>query len=73
MLKGMTRSKLLRIWFTAVLLAVVAIVALGVNVTVGTGAMLLAMCLVPPAIAWMLWPAAQPVTAGEVLRGDRRG
>ena len=62
-----TRSRLIQIWFAAVALVVVAGVALGASVTVGTGAMLLALCLVPPAILLMLWPAVQPPTVAEVL------
>ena len=73
MLKNVTRSKVLQIWFTAVMLIAVAGTALGVSVTMGTGALLLGACLVPPGIALMLWPGAQSPTVGDVLRGsDRR-
>jgi hypothetical protein len=65
MMKDMTRSKLLQIWFTAMTLIVVASIAIGVSVTVGVGATMLALCLVPPAIALMLWPGAQPITAAR--------
>jgi hypothetical protein len=48
-------------------------VAFGAAVTVGTGAMLLALSLVPPAIVLLLWPRVQPLTAADVLHGrDRR-
>lgn len=74
MMKNMTRSKVIQVWFAAVTLMVVAGIAFGVAVTVGTGAVLLALCLVPPAIVLLLWPGVQPLTAGEVLRGaERRG
>jgi hypothetical protein len=72
MLKKMTRAKLIQAWFAAVLLVVVASVALGVSVTISTGAMLLALSLVPAAIVLLLWPAVQPLTASEVLRGAAR-
>jgi hypothetical protein len=73
MLKEMTRSKLIQAWFAAVTLAVVASIALGASVTVGTGALLLALTLVPPTIVLVLWPRPQPATAAEVLYGsDRR-
>jgi hypothetical protein len=63
----------MQIWFAAVVLIVVAGIAFGASVTVGTGAVLLALCLVPGAIIWMLWPGAQSPTVGDVLRGtDRR-
>jgi hypothetical protein len=67
MLKDVTRSRLIQVWFAAVTLVVVAGVALGAAVTIGTGAMLLALCLAPPAIILMLWPGVQPPTIAEVL------
>jgi len=73
-LRDMTRSRLIQVWFAAVALVVVAGVALGAAVTVGTGTMLFALSLVPPAIVLLLWPGVQPLTAAEVLHGgDRRG
>jgi hypothetical protein len=73
MLKDMTRSRLIQVWFAGVALVVVAGVAFGAAVTVGTGAMLLALSLVPPAIVLLLWPRVQPLTAADVLHGrDRR-
>jgi hypothetical protein len=72
-LKNMTRSKSIQIWFALVTLGVVAGVAFGAAVTVGTAVMLFALSLVPPVIVLLLWPGVQPVTATEVLRGtDRR-
>ena len=56
MLKDVTRSRLIQIWFAAVALVVVAGIALGVSVTGGTGAMLLALSLVPALLILMLWP-----------------
>jgi hypothetical protein len=74
MLKNMTRSRLIQIWFTAVALVVVAGIAWGAAVTVGIGATLLALCLVPPVVILMLWPGVQAPTVAEVVRdGDRRG
>jgi hypothetical protein len=70
MLKGLTRSKLIQIWFATVTLVAVAGLALGVTVTAWTGATALALCLVPPAITLILWPGVQPPTAAEVLRKD---
>ncbi len=67
MLKDMTRSRLFRVWFAAVALVVVASVALGAAVTIGTGAMLLALCLVAPAIILKLWPGVRTPTIAEVL------
>jgi len=72
MLKDMTRSRLIQVWFAAVTLVVVAGVALGAAVTIGTGAMLLALCLAPPAIILMLWPSVQAPTIAEVLHDAER-
>ena len=73
MLQDFTRMGLIQTWFAIVLLVVVASVALGGRVTAGTGALLLLLCLVPPAIILKLWPGIQGPTAGDVLRGsDRR-
>ena len=73
MLREMTRSKLIQVWFATMLLVVAAAVAVGVTVTIGTAAMLVALSLVPPAIVVALWPGVQPMTAADVLYGrDRR-
>ena len=67
MLKDMTRSRLIQGWFSAVLLVVVAGIAFGASVTLSTGAMLLALSLVPPVMVLVLWPGVQSRTAAEVL------
>jgi hypothetical protein len=73
MLKDITRSRVIQVWFAAVLLVVVACMAFGTSVTVSTGAMLLALSLVPPAMVLLLWPRVQSPTAADVLHGaDRR-
>jgi hypothetical protein len=73
MLNNMTRTHVIQVWFAAVALVVAAAVALGAEVNVGTGGMLLTLSLVPPLIVFLLWPGAESVTAGDVLRGtDRR-
>jgi hypothetical protein len=73
MLKNLTRAKLIQVWFAAVVLVVVALFTLGASVTLTTGAILLALCLVPPIMTLMLWPGDQPPTVRDVLGGaDRR-
>jgi len=72
MRKEMTRSRLIQVWFAALGLIVVAGIAVGANVTVGTGAMLLALCLVPPVIVLIVWPGVQPSTIAEVLHGEEQ-
>jgi hypothetical protein len=73
-MKDMTRSRLIGIWFSAVIVVVVAGMALGAAVTIGTGALLLAMCLVPPVLIWTLWRAGPPATIAEVIHdAEQRG
>jgi hypothetical protein len=73
MVKNMTRAHVIQVWFAAVAIVAVAAMAFGAAVTVGTGALLLTLSLVPPLIVFLLWPQAQPLTAGDVIRGtDRR-
>jgi hypothetical protein len=66
MLKDMTRTRLIQVWFVAVALFVVAGLAIGASVTVGTGVLLVAVGLVPPGIILMLWPGDTP-TVAEVI------
>jgi len=65
-------SRLIQIWFAAVALVVVAGIALGVSVTGGTGAMLLALSLVPAFLILMLWPGRPAPTIAEVLYNGKR-
>jgi hypothetical protein len=68
----MTRWRLITAWYAAVALVIVAALALGAAVAVSTGAMLLALALVPPMLVIMLWPGVQPLTASEVIHGANR-
>ena len=63
-----TRSKVIQVWFAAVSLVAVAGIALGITVTIGTAALRLAMCLVPPAVVLMLWPSDNASTLAEAIR-----
>ena len=73
MIKTVTRSRVIFVWFAAIALVVAASLASGVEMTIGTGGLLLALSLVPPAIVLVLWPREEPMTAAEVLRGADRG
>jgi len=69
-----TGSSLIQSRFAAVSLVVAAAVAFGAAVTIGTGAMLLALSLVPLAIVLLLWPEVKGPAVADVLHGaDRRG
>jgi hypothetical protein len=72
MVRNMTRSRLIQGWFVAVALIVAASVALGMTVTLGTGLLLAALSLVPPAIVLALWPGVQAPTASDVLHDTNR-
>jgi hypothetical protein len=72
MLTAMTRARVIQIWFAAVAVAFVCSIVLGASITFGTAAILLVLCLVPPAIVLRLWPGVQPPTVAEVLHGVDR-
>ena len=67
MLKEISRTRLVGFWFAVVALMIASAVATGVNVGISTAALLLAMCLVPPAIMLLVWRGAPPPTVGELL------
>jgi hypothetical protein len=71
-MQNMTRSRAIQVWFAAMLLVVVAGIAYGAALTIGTGALLLALCVVPPAIVVMVW-RDPPNTVAEVLHDAERG
>lgn len=73
MLKDLTRARVIQVWFAAVALAVAWVIVLGASVSTSTAAVLLALCLVPPAIVLLMWPGIQPPTVAEILHDvDRR-
>jgi hypothetical protein len=77
-IRQITRSNVIQIWLAAVLLVVVAAIALGAAVTIGTATLLLAMCLVPPALVLKFWPSDDTFTMAESIsdaksRPDRLG
>jgi hypothetical protein len=76
MVKGITRNRLVGLWFAAVAVIIAAVIVAGVHVGVATTALLLALSFLPPGILLALWPAGPPQTIGEILyatntRGDR--
>ena len=46
--------------------------ALGATIAAGTGMLVLALCIVPPAILLMMWPSAPTLSVAEVLRNVDR-
>ena len=67
MLKRMTRSRAIQLWFVSVTLIAAAALAFGVALTLSTWSLILAMCLVPPAMLYKLWPDAAARTTAEVI------
>ena len=73
MFQTLTRAKAMTAWFVAVALMIVTAIAIGVHVTIGTAAMLLALCLVPPIVALFVWPGVEPPTVSDIVNDrDRR-
>jgi len=77
MFSSLNRGTAVGLWF-AVMVAVAACgIFFGVVVAPSTGALLLAACVVPPAIMLFMWRGAPPATVAELLHGadtaDRRG
>ena len=66
--RNLTRLRVIQAWFAAVLVVVVGAVALGVAVTMGTAALLVAVCLVPPVVVFVLWPSDDAPTMAETIR-----
>jgi hypothetical protein len=71
MLNNLTKAKLIWAWFGVVALLIAAIVVFGVSMTLATGMLLVAMCLVPPGIILMLWPHGPQPSVGDILRNGR--
>ena len=67
MFQTLTRAKAIRAWFVAIALMIVAAIAIGVHVTIGTAAMMLALCLVPPIVALFMWPGVEPPTVSDIV------
>ena len=68
MLIDITRARAIEGWVAAVALAFAVTLALGVRMTMTSGVLLLALGLVPPAIALLLWPVGHAPAPIEVPR-----
>ena len=72
MLKGLTRAKVIRIWFVAVALVVAGALTLGANLSLGMWALILGMCLIPPTMVYMLWPGTQTRSMKDMIYDETR-
>ena len=67
MSNALNRGTMIGVWFAALAVVVDAGAFGSVSVTMGTHALLLVACLVPPAIMLMVWHGAPPPTVAELL------
>jgi hypothetical protein len=65
------RGTIIVVWFAVFVVAGAGAVG-GVSITMGTRALLLVACLVPPAIMLMVWRGAPPPTVAELLHAVDR-
>ena len=72
MLNGLTQTKLVFSWLTVVALMIGLMLTFSVTMNLATGVLVAALCLAPPVIIFMLWPAVPPPTVADVLRHDDR-
>ncbi len=77
MFSNVNRGTAVGLWFAVMVGAAACGIFFGVEVTPSTGALLLAACVVPPAIMLFMWRGAPPATVAELLHApdaaDRRG
>jgi hypothetical protein len=67
MLTNISRSQLAGAWCAAIVLIAAFGALAGVALTTSRLELLLAICVVPPAVMLLLWRGAPPVTVAEVL------
>jgi len=67
MLNHITRYQIVGYWFAAVAVIIASVIVMGVNVGVGTSALLLTLSMVPPGIVLALWRGGPPPTVAEIL------
>ena len=72
MLKGISRARLIGVWFAAVIVTMACSVAGGMALTINIGELWLAACLVPPAVMLLVWRGARPITVAELLYSVNR-
>ena len=72
MSKAPNRGAFIGVWFVVIAAVAGAGAVGGVSITMGTRALLLVACLVPPAIMLMVWRGAPPPTVAELLHAVDR-
>ena len=67
MLNDISRSQLAGAWCVAIVLIAACGAVAGVALTLSRLELLVAICVVPPAVMLLLWRGAPPATVAEVL------
>jgi hypothetical protein len=66
------RGTIIGVWFAVLAVVAGADAVGGGSITMGTRALLLVACLVPPALMLMVWRDAPPPTVAELLHAVDR-
>jgi hypothetical protein len=72
MLRNISRGQVAGLWIGAVILLGACATLVGAAVTVSNVELLMATGLVPPAVMWLVWRGAPPLTVAEVLHSVDR-
>jgi hypothetical protein len=67
MWNNISRARLVAAWFVAVAVLAACGVVMGLDVTLSSAALLVAMSLIPPAVLLAVWRGAPPFTIAELL------
>jgi len=66
-LKKISRTQWLGAWVAGVIVTMAGAVVAGASLTISTSELWLVAGIVPPAVMWLLWRGAPPLTVAEVL------
>jgi hypothetical protein len=67
MLKNISRTQWIGAWVAGVVVMMAGSVVAGASLTISAGELWLVAGIVPPAVMWLLWRGAPPLTVAEVL------
>jgi hypothetical protein len=67
MMKDISRARLAGMWVAAVIVVAACSVFWGIALTLNNGALWLVACVVPPAVMYLVWRGAPPITVAELL------
>jgi hypothetical protein len=67
MLTNVSRTQWIGAWVAGVVAMMAVGIAAGASLTISAGELWLVAGIVPPAVMWLLWRGAPPLTVAEVL------